>query len=92
MRGHSPTASRLTPNALTVLRVRYLKKNPSGKPVETPAQMFRRVARNIARAESRYNSDRNEHRRVERTFHGMISRLEFLPNSPTLMNAGRDLQ
>ncbi len=92
MRGHSLTASRLTPNALTVLRVRYLKKNPSGKPIETPAQMFRRVARNIARAESRYNSDGNEHRRIERTFHGMISRLEFLPNSPTLMNAGRDLQ
>jgi len=83
---------RLTPNALTVLRVRYLKKNPSGSPVETPAQMFRRVARNIARAESRYNADRDEHRRIERTFHDMINRLEFLPNSPTLMNAGRDLQ
>jgi ribonucleoside-diphosphate reductase alpha chain len=92
MRGHSPKSSRLTPNALTVLRVRYLKKNPSGRSMETPAQMFRRVARNIAQAESRYNSGGEAPRRIERTFHDMISRLEFLPNSPTLMNAGRDLQ
>jgi ribonucleoside-diphosphate reductase alpha chain len=92
MRGSQLTSARLTPNALTVLRVRYLKKNPSGKPVETPAQMFRRVARNIAQAESRYNSDSEDHRRIERTFNEMMSRLEFLPNSPTLMNAGRDLQ
>ena len=92
MRGSHRTASGLTPNALTVLRVRYLKKNPSGRPVETPGQMFRRVARNIVQAESRYNSGGEDHRRIERTFHDMISRLEFLPNSPTLMNAGRDLQ
>ena len=56
MRGSHRTAAGLTPNALTVLRVRYLKKNPSGRPVETPAQMFRRVARNIAQAKARYNS------------------------------------
>ena len=92
MRGSRRTSFSLTPNALTVLRVRYLKKNPSGRPVETPGQMFRRVARNIAQAESRYNSGGEDHRRIERTFHDMISRLEFLPNSPTLMNAGRDLQ
>ncbi|MBI3809400.1 MAG: adenosylcobalamin-dependent ribonucleoside-diphosphate reductase [Nitrospirae bacterium] len=92
MRGSQRTSPHLTPNALTVLRVRYLKKNPSGRPVETPAQMFRRVARNIAQAESRYNAGREDHRRIERTFHDMMSRLEFLPNSPTLMNAGRDLQ
>jgi ribonucleoside-diphosphate reductase alpha chain len=92
MRGSQRKSPPLTPNALTVLRVRYLKKNPSGRPVETPAQMFRRVARNIAQAEARYHSDREEHRRIERLFHGMMSRLEFLPNSPTLMNAGRDLQ
>ena len=92
MRGSRRTSFSLTPNALTVLRVRYLKKNPSGRPVETPGQMFRRVARNIAQAESRYNSGGENPRRIERTFHDMISRLEFLPNSPTLMNAGRDLQ
>ena len=92
MRGNSPKAARLTPNALTVLRVRYLKKNPSGKLVETPAQLFRRVARNVAQAELRYNAGREAQGRVERMFHDMIGRLEFLPNSPTLMNAGRDLQ
>jgi ribonucleoside-diphosphate reductase alpha chain len=92
MRGSQRTSSCLTPNALTVLRARYLKKNPSGKPMETPSQMFRRVARNIAQAESRYGSDERTRLRIARTFHDMMSRLEFLPNSPTLMNAGRDLQ
>jgi ribonucleoside-diphosphate reductase alpha chain len=92
MRGSQLTSARLTPNALTVLSVRYLKKNPSGKPVETPAQLFRRVARNIAQAESLYGSDAKGRLCVERTFNEMMSRFEFLPNSPTLMNAGRDLQ
>ena len=92
MRGSRRTSPCLTPNAVTVLRVRYLKKNPSGKPAETPAQMFRRVAGNIAQAETRYHSDHDSHHRIARTFHDMMSRLEFLPNSPTLMNAGRDLQ
>ena len=44
----------LTPNALTVLRRRYLKKGPTGKPIETPTQMFWRVAENVAQAERRY--------------------------------------
>jgi len=92
---------RLSANALTVLRRRYLAKNASGKSVETPAQMFRRVADNIAEAEHLYISSATG--RASRTrgagcssaadvFYRMMSRLEFLPNSPTLMNAGRDLQ
>jgi ribonucleoside-diphosphate reductase alpha chain len=85
-------SSRLSPNALTVLRLRYLKKGASGKPSETPAQMFRRVARNIAEAESLYGAAPRRCARVAETFFDMMSRLEFLPNSPTLMNAGRDLQ
>ncbi|MGH7253345.1 MAG: ribonucleotide reductase N-terminal alpha domain-containing protein, partial [Nitrospiraceae bacterium] len=50
----SQPSSRLSANALTVLRRRYLAKNAAGKPVETPARMFRRVAGNIAEAERRY--------------------------------------
>ena len=91
---------RLSANAMTVLRRRYLAKNASGNPIETPAQMFQRVADNIAEAEHLYTSSatsRASDRRTERSsvaeaFSRMMSRLEFLPNSPTLMNAGRDLQ
>jgi ribonucleoside-diphosphate reductase alpha chain len=83
---------RLSPNALTVLRRRYLEKNADGKPVETPPQLFRRVADNVAQAERLYGGSRRTIARTSDIFNGMMTRLEFLPNSPTLMNAGRDLQ
>lgn len=83
---------RLSPNALTVLRRRYLEKNLDGKPVETPAQLFRRVADNLAQAERLYGGSRRTVRKTGDDFFGLMTRLEFLPNSPTLMNAGRDLQ
>ncbi|MBI5854723.1 MAG: adenosylcobalamin-dependent ribonucleoside-diphosphate reductase [Nitrospirae bacterium] len=88
-----PHKMTLTPNALTVLRRRYLRKGPTGKPVETPAQMFWRVAENVAQAESRYDhATTKEVRHWAEAFFRMMSGLEFLPNSPTLMNAGRELQ
>ena len=83
---------RLSPNALTVLRRRYLDKNTDGKPVETPTQLFRRVADNVAQAERLYGETRRTVTKTSDLFYGMMTRLEFLPNSPTLMNAGRDLQ
>jgi len=83
---------RLSPNALTVLRRRYLAKNAEGKPVETPAQLFRRVADNVAQAERLYGGSRQVTARISDIFYGLMTRLEFLPNSPTLMNAGRELQ
>jgi len=83
---------RLSPNALTVLRRRYLEKNADGKPIETPSQLFRRVAGNVAEAERLYGGTRRTVARTSDLFYGMMARLEFLPNSPTLMNAGRDLQ
>ncbi len=83
---------RLSPNALTVLRRRYLDKNTDGKPVETPTQLFRRVADNVAQAERLYGGTRRTVTKTSDLFYGMMTRLEFLPNSPTLMNAGRDLQ
>lgn len=82
----------LSANAMTVLRRRYLAKNAEGKPVETPAQMFRRVATNIAEAERLYAGSRAAVSRTAASFMALMRRLDFLPNSPTLMNAGRDLQ
>lgn len=79
--------SRLSPNALTVLRQRYLAKNARGVPVESPTDMFHRVADDIASAEP---SARR--RRLARQFYEAMASLTFLPNSPTLMNAGRPLQ
>jgi ribonucleoside-diphosphate reductase alpha chain len=80
----------LTDNALQVLEKRYLKKDKQGKVQETPLDMFRRVAQTIAQAELIYNSSANTRTREEEFFQVMAC-LEFLPNSPTLMNAGREL-
>lgn len=82
----------LTPNALTVLEKRYLKKDDSGQPIEEPRDMFRRVAQNIASAEAQYGASPEQVREVEAAFYHAMTRLEFLPNSPTLMNAGRTFQ
>ncbi len=82
----------LSENAIKVLEKRYLRKDEDGKPVEKPSDMFRRVAKNIATADSYYGKTRIEVTRTEEEFYRMMTSLEFLPNSPTLMNAGRDLQ
>ncbi len=81
---------RLSDNAKTVLARRYLKKDLSGKATETPAQMFRRVARHIAAAEKNYGTD-TDVKKSETLFYDIMADLKFLPNSPTLMNAGRRL-
>jgi ribonucleoside-diphosphate reductase alpha chain len=81
----------LTPNALKVMEKRYLKKDEEGKIVETPEQLFRRVARATAEADRLYGKTEAEITAVEDDFYRMLSLLEFLPNSPTLMNAGRKL-
>src|SRR4030042_1314668 len=80
----------LTQNALTVLEKRYLKKDSQGQVTETPDEMFRRVAKHIASAELIYNPEADVADWEER-FYQLMSSLEFLPNSPTLMNAGREL-
>ncbi len=78
-------------NALKVLEKRYLKKDEEGNVVETPAELFRRVARHIARADSNYGRSAEDVSSLEEEFYATMTRLEFLPNSPTLMNAGRRL-
>ncbi len=81
----------LSENALTVLKKRYLKKNKEGRIIETPFEMFKRVARNIASADLIYDKGANIKKREEE-FLAIMVNLEFLPNSPALMNAGRELQ
>ncbi|MCG8637554.1 MAG: vitamin B12-dependent ribonucleotide reductase [Desulfobacterales bacterium] len=80
----------LTENARLVLERRYLKKDDSGNVSETPEQMFRRVAGHIAAAEKNYNENADI-KGVEEKFYRMMTEFRFLPNSPTLMNAGRAL-
>ncbi|MCD6574269.1 vitamin B12-dependent ribonucleotide reductase [Candidatus Aerophobetes bacterium] len=82
----------LSDNALRVLRKRYLQKDKNGNIIETPEQMFRRVAHNIALIEKKYGKNDREIKRTEKEFYELMSTLQFLPNSPTLMNAGTDLQ
>lgn len=80
----------LSDNAKNVLKRRYLKKNSAGKVVETPEKMFRRVALHIAKAEKKDEDEANV-KKMENIFYNMMTELKFLPNSPTLMNAGRRL-
>jgi ribonucleoside-diphosphate reductase alpha chain len=92
MKASSSAASlSFTPNALKVLEKRYLKKDEEGKIVETPDELFRRVAHTIALAEKEYGRPDQGIKEIEDEFYRMMTSLEFLPNSPTLMNAGRRL-
>jgi len=84
------TGLTLTENARHVLQKRYLRKDKQGNVIETPEEMFRRVARAIAEAELLYRPKANV-KAIENEFYRIMTSLEFLPNSPTLMNAGREL-
>jgi len=83
--------AQLTQNAMTVLKKRYLQKDPQGNVVETPEELFRRVAKNIAQADRFYHPE-IDLPPIEDEFYSLMASLDFLPNSPTLMNAGRELQ
>ena len=80
-----------TQNAQTVLERRYLAKDENGNVVETTEELFRRVARTIASADRAYGKTDDEIEKVENEFYDMMMEREFMPNSPTLMNAGRPL-
>jgi ribonucleoside-diphosphate reductase alpha chain len=82
----------LTKNAVTVLERRYLKRDEYGNLLEEPRDMFLRVAKNIASIERKHNRTEEEIRETEKKFFDIMTDLDFLPNSPTLMNAGRELQ
>ena len=86
------TEINLTDNAIAVLERRYLVKDNQSKPTETPADLFARVAQNIASAEALYGADEATVKLWEERFYSLMADLKFLPNSPTLMNAGRRFQ
>ncbi|MHC4619653.1 MAG: adenosylcobalamin-dependent ribonucleoside-diphosphate reductase [Planctomycetota bacterium] len=79
----------LSKNALTVLQSRYLIKDDKGRCIETPAQLFSRVAALVARAEAGYGAGAAEIKKWHREFYDLLASLKFLPNSPALMNANR---
>ncbi|RMG72711.1 MAG: ribonucleoside-diphosphate reductase, adenosylcobalamin-dependent, partial [Nitrospirae bacterium] len=79
---------KLTENALKVLKARYLLKDQRGRVVETPEEMFRRVAYHVASSEALYGEDKEY---WAQKFYEIMTELRFLPNSPTLMNAGKEL-
>ena len=81
--------AKLSLNAMKVLEARYLNKDKTGKITETPAQLFRRVAKAVAQPDKKY---RQNPKKAEEEFFEIMSSLEFMPNSPTLMNAGTDKQ
>jgi ribonucleoside-diphosphate reductase alpha chain len=81
----------MSENARIILSKRYLKKDESGQPVETPEQMFWRVARTIAEVDASYGASAGAVDQLAREFYRLMTRRYFEPNSPTLMNAGRPL-
>src|SRR4026209_262781 len=81
----------LTQNARTVLEKRYLIKNEKGKPVETPEDLFWRVATVVRAADGRYGATDTTVESVAEEFYFLMTQRRFEPNSPTLMNAGRPL-
>ena len=85
------TRLQLTENSEKVLERRYLAKDGEGKTIETPQQLFRRVADALAEPDRLYGADDAAVRKTADTFYETITALEFMPNSPTLMNAGRPL-
>ncbi|MEL1134976.1 vitamin B12-dependent ribonucleotide reductase [Desulfitobacterium sp. THU1] len=80
----------LTPNARVILEKRYLKQE-NGKVAESPEEMLYRVASVIAQVEEKFGKGKKEVKELTKAFYEMMAKLEFMPNSPTLMNAGRDL-
>jgi len=79
----------LTRNALKVLQNRYLIKDEHGRCIETPAQLFSRVASLVAEAETQYGATTEKVKEWHKTYYDLMAQLKFLPNSPALMNAKR---
>lgn len=81
----------LSENAIKVLEKRYLKRDKDGNCVETPADMFKRVASTIAAGDLKFGKTQADVDALTKRFYNMITNRYFMPNSPTLMNAGREL-
>jgi len=90
--GSTLQPAELSDNAGVVLAKRYLKRGPEGEPVESPEDLFMRVAGNIAQAEEKFGASEQQVQKTRELYYNLMASLCFLPNSPTLMNAGRELQ
>ena len=88
LRGLLGVEPKLTVNAMEVLKARYLLRDEQGNIVETPTDLFERVAKAVAKVDASFGDDVLE---SEKTFYEMMSKLEFLPNTPTLFNAGTSM-
>ena len=86
-----PIEPALKENARKVLEARYLKKDESGACTEKPAELFRRVAKTIADVETQYGASERGRSEWETRFYNLMTTGDFMPNSPTLMNAGREM-
>ena len=82
----------ISSNARITFEKRYLIKDEKGNPTETPEDLLHRVAANIAAIESNYGKEEQEIKAIEENFYQIMTKSQFIPNSPTLMNAGRELQ
>jgi len=82
----------LSENAAVVMERRIVARDDTGEAIETPDECFHRVARNLSQAELRFGGTEGDRAAAEENFYRLLSSLDFLPNSPTLVNAGRDLQ
>jgi len=82
---------RLTENAKVVLANRYLRKDATGKVIETPEQLFERVANHVGQVETGFGAAEQDVTYWQNRFYNLMASMRFLPNSPTLMNAGRSL-
>ena len=89
---NDPLIKSFSENGITVLKKRYLAKNEKGEIIETISGMFERVAKNISEADLNYGKTKEETETIAGIFFEEMANLRFLPNSPTLMNAGRPLQ
>lgn len=87
-----PGCVELSENARVVLEKRYLKRDDQGNVLENPEDLFHRVADNIAQAGARFGEDAGKIEQTAETYFDLMASLSFIPNSPTLMNAGRELQ
>jgi ribonucleoside-diphosphate reductase alpha chain len=82
----------LSSNARITFEKRYLIKDEKGNPVEAPEDLLHRVSANIASVEKNYGKDEQAIKNIEESFFQIMAEAQFMPNSPTLMNAGRELQ
>jgi ribonucleoside-diphosphate reductase alpha chain len=90
--GHEEDNLKFSNNSLQVLERRYLLKDKEGTLIETPKQMVRRIAHNISQAEYNYGATEQQAHEMEESFYNLIASLDFLPNTPTIMNAGTKIQ